>query len=682
MDDTIVYIDVLHSDRTAIEAKLELAISDTTTFMYFSSAMVDDMNTKPVVAFAVGSSKTTADYIADVTAPTLVSFKLDLTTEELTLSFSETVDAASVAISLGDRRYQLVGSIACTDGNNLDMVAYVDVVGTTASVDGPEIVIKLSLDTLNTIKAQRGLATSTDDTFIIVKPGAVSDTVYPVKNVNAALVTCASPKQAIGFERDQTSPELNTAYTLNMDTGEIVLFFSETVELIGFEGAALYLTDGVNAAVDLGFAAGSSLAASHGTNPPVDVYGKVIIQLSVTALNTIKFRDTMGKDQSTSKLYFSDVLVKDMAGNKVTAIDAANAVVPFVTSRYNVQAFAADTTPAVLEFASLDLTTGYLKLEFDEAVRLTSLQMAQLTISAALNAGASEDMDNTPTSSIVAHTATSLAEGEMQYGDDTVADTVIIALSQTDLDSLKLVVGLADSAATTNFAFTVDLVEDMLGNAVTAGSLAVKNFVADETQPKLVGFSIDLTAEELSITFSEAVLATSVLITGITLQDSKQAFVGAQSTAPDYAHRLTGGTVTSGNGYIQVIKMVDYNLDHLKRLSRVATNVDDTYILIDADDARDMNGKSVIAVADGNAIKVSAYTRDNTQPTLLSYRFEMASDGPPLKLYLRFSETVDVTKLDVTKLILQDAGAINDATTSHRLTGGDVTVVAMPTTPN
>ena len=97
------------------------------------------------------------EYIGDITRPTLNSFDLDLRTRELTLYFSETVNATSVnpfGIFLvsavgGDISYRLTG-------------------GRVDSTDGPVIVFILSIADSNGIKAADGLATSNDTTFIAI----------------------------------------------------------------------------------------------------------------------------------------------------------------------------------------------------------------------------------------------------------------------------------------------------------------------------------------------------------------------------------------------------------------------------------------------------------------------------------------------------------------------------------
>jgi len=594
----------------------------------------------------------------------LVSFTLDLTDEELVLSFSETIDIDS--LKLDGTGFTLLHTPLCAgDGTSLDMqlIESVPIHGdaVTDGVDSSEVVIKLKLETLNAIKSKTNLATlaNRDNTYLAVHPGAVSDTAFPIKNVFATLVTCTTPKKASKFDNDDTPPELNTGFSLNMRTGKMVLHFSETVDFDTFEVTALTLTDGGSTEFPL---------TSSSTKVSASVAGKVVVQISDDDLNRIKMTDAIAKTQSTTFVYFSGALVSDMNGNEVVST-AGNAKGTFETPLHPGTHFVEDGAPPNVDRIDLDLTLGTMTLFFDEAVRLASLDMEMLAVLGGTDVSSPSETMST----------------DRQYAKYIANDegTVIeVALTQTDLDKLKLKPLLAISQLTTIFSLTEDLINDYQGNKMAVpAKFSAGAHIPDETKPTLVSFSIEMTDEELTLTFSEAVNALSLQATGLTIQDSKQAFVSPNSTAPDYAHKLQGGLVTSGNGYIQVIKMDTFDLNHLKRLSRVATAVDDTYILIDAGSVQDLNSKGVVGIADGDAVVSNDWKTDKTKPTLDTYRVVMDGTGPPLKLYLKFSETVDVTGLDVTKIVLQDTADSADRTVFHRLTGyAEVNVVPLSDT--
>jgi len=668
-DSTVVTVDLIHTDRTSLEALLQLVISDATTYLSFidvasdADVVVRDMQGNAIDPISSGVATLTSDYIGDETPPSLVSFTLDLTTEYLTMSFSETIDIAT--LKLDGTGFTLLNTPLCdaADGVTLDtsLIESVPISGSTLSADGPEAVVKLTLDTLNAIKSKTGLATlgNGGDTYLAVYPGAVRDTVFPVKNVFASHVTCTTPKKTINFEGDDTPPTLNTGFSLNMLTGKMVLYFSETVDFATFTVTELKLTDG--AGIDYRLTSSSQTVSAS-------VGGKVIVQISEDDLNRIKMTDTIGKTQSTTYVYFTADLVDDMNGNPVEST-VGSAVGTFETVLHPGAHYVDDTAKPSVEHIDLDLTLGTMSLFFDEAVRLTSLNMAQLQV-----IGGTEASSPAETMS----TATEFAS----YITNDEGTIIEVALTQSDLDKLKLKPLLAVSTLTTIFAVSETLVVDYQGNVMELRApFAARAHVADETKPTLVSFSIDMHDEELAVTFSEAVASLTLDVTGITIQDSQQAFVSSGASTPDYAHRLQGGQVTSGNGYIQVIKMNAFDLNHLKRLSRVATATDDSFIRIDAGAVQDLNGKDVVGISDGGAVQANNWETDTRDPTLTSYNVVMAASGPPLKLYLKFSETVDVTNFDVTKVVLQDTADSDDRTTFHRLSGyEEINVVPLPDT--
>jgi len=676
LDSTVVTVDLIHSDRTSLEALLELAFSDTTTYLSFKpvgtdgngvsnadDVVITDMRGNPVDHIASGAAKITSDYFGDVTPPSLVSFTLDLHEETLVLSFSETIDIAS--LKLDGTGFTLLNTPLCdaTDGVSLDMelIASVPISGDTVSTDGPEAVIKLTLDTLNAIKSKTSLATlaNLDNTYLAVYPGAVSDTVAPDKNVFATQVTCATPKRAISFNGDNMNPELNTGFSLNMRTGKMVLYFSETVDFNTFEVTELTLTDGASKEYTL---------TSSSTKVSASIGGKVVVQISDEDLNRIKMTDAIAKTQVTTFVYFSEELVDDMNGNAVIST-VGNAKGTFETVLHPGTHYVSDIDSPNVDRIDLDLKLGTMTLYFDEAVRVSSLDMEELSVLAGTDVNSASETMSTDTQFA-------------KYITNDEGTIIEVALTQADLDKLKLKPLLAISVLTTIFSVTEALISDYQGNAMAVpAKFPAGDHIADTTKPTLVSFSIEMTDEELTLTFSEAVNALSLQATGLTLQDSKQAFVSSASSAPDYAHRLQGGIVTSSNGYIQVIKMDTFDLNHLKRLSRVATSTEDTFILIDAGTVQDLNSQDVVGITDGDAVKSNDWKPDGTPPELDTYRVVMDASGPPLKLYLKFTETVDVTKFDVTKIVLQDTADSSDRTVFHRLTGyEEVNVVPLPNT--
>merc|ERR1712072_819447 len=83
--------------------------------------------------------------------------------------------------------------------------------------------------------------------------------------------------------------------------------------------------------------------------------------------------------------------------------------------------------------------------------------------------------------------------------------------------------------------------------------------------------------------------------------------------------------------------------------------------------AKDMNGNSVEAIEDGNAIVATGYTQDNRAPTLTQVDLNM-NDGT---LTMLFSETVSATSFSEAELKLHPQG--NGGGVTYALTAGTKT---------
>ena len=131
--------------------------------------------------------------------------------------------------------------------------------------------------------------------------------------------------------------------------------------------------------------------------------------------------------------------------------------------------------------------------------------------------------------------------------------------------------------------------------------------------------------------------------------------------------------VAAVSSTVITVNLTSNDLNHLKRMTGMPTAPFNTFVRIDASSIDGMNGNAIEAVADGAAVRASSLVVDSTDAELVDFSVAMATNGPPLKLRLTFSETVDIARLDLTKLILQIlTDGTNSAGETFRLTGGTV----------
>jgi len=650
-----MHIDLDKKDLDAIKLLPSLANSKNGTFLVFSDELVSDMATvaNKIDAAPASGAFAVDKYFADTTSPVLETFYIDLSNETLSMTFSEPIKNTSLAIGKVTLRNQKCENQAVTI--TLDK-------GTLLSSDGLEIQFQLIDADLNVLKADTGLVTSKTNTYLSLGDTTVQDMAL-TPNGNAATKDCKAVGALVVAE-DRVQPKLvSWGFRANEPSGDnsLDLEFSESIDANLFSIPDLVFTLSGQEGGSIGLSSSSSKVVSV-SDPPTSM----TVSIGSLDMNRIKMTDDVFRDQARSILKVTNLLVQDMNKQKLEGVGdvvAAN--------------FSGDTVKPRLMASSLDMTTNVLGLTFSESVRLSSLNLKALTFYG----------DSTK---IALSTPTSAATGS----EDGTA--ISITLNSNDVNRITLDPRIAISKDTSRFSIcgalsqapcntpgSVELVKDMQGNSVVEISEqlhVVSDFKGDLTKPQLKSFDLDLSNEQLVLKFSEAVYSDSLKIKGIRLQENKQAFVSGVFAGPDYAYTLTGGTMISPSGPNVIVNLTTYDLDRIKRLSHLAISKATTFVTVNASTITDLSGNLVEEVADGSAKQVTTFTADTVPPRLQSFKISMDKNGPPLKIRLRFSETVNITTLDVTGIVLQ-YNESRDGQNWHRLTGGTVAPVPLPSPP-
>ncbi|OWZ23735.1 hypothetical protein PHMEG_0001335 [Phytophthora megakarya] len=177
--------------------------------------------------------------------------------------------------------------------------------------------------------------------------------------------------------------------------------------------------------------------------------------------------------------------------------------------------------PHVISF-DLDMVFGTLTLRMSTSVQSSTLDVTKLLLQSA-----SEQL-NGPTFRFNAlQTTTSSLDGT----------TIVLNIGAGDLNSLKRVVGLAQTATTTFLSVDKGLFQYVLNSCQSSGifacspdktvastAIAVDKFTADTVAPVLVGYSLDLPRRLLKLHFSEGVNFSSLTIEALSLSDTATGF--------------------------------------------------------------------------------------------------------------------------------------------------------------
>ena len=622
----IVEVQVLREDEDELKRRDGLATLSNDTYLLVSSDTIQDMDGNPVLEIAVPIP--VRRFVADVTAPRLVNFTLDLTADVLVLTFSETVNVSSLVISSLSLQSEEMFNESSTTYHVLSD-------SSLTSVD-PDPVISIDLGRFDRDELRRisKLATETAFTFLVIPPGSLFDMVEipvaPVSNDSARMVT--------RFMADTVQPFLE-AFGLDLTRELLFLNFSETIDIDTFDASQLTLRSNEG-----GFAFTRNYTLTGGTLENTDHFPYLTLNLSTPDLNAIKFYTDLAVNLSTTCLSFSAALLRDVAGNPIVeTLDAPVQAVEFVPDR---------VPPKLLSF-DLDMDEEVLVLTFDETVDSDSLDVTQLSLQPVANA--SESL----------YTLSALS-----FTESTDGTVIIVNVSTSDLNRLKQLDDLAVDNATTFLTITRAAIRDTNSNTVTAiapsAALPVSLFTPDRTEPQLRFFSLDLDNETLSFSFSETVdVASSFDVTGIALQSGRVFRAGITSVV-----RLSGyANMTSTNGPEVVVQLLQDDLNRIKFLVDLGTERNDTYVTLQSTTVRDTFGNPLAVVEADSAHQAEAVFDDVTPPTLRAFDLDM--DTGTVTFY--FSESVNASSLDATQVTFHQFQSVVPTQTQARytLTGSD-----------
>lgn len=374
----------------------------------------------------------------------------------------------------------------------------------------------------------------------------------------------------------------------------------------------------------------------------------------------------LGIGYSADKAYVSvtSSFLADTSANRVTPV--------FLPG--NATRFVADTTPPMLDAFELNLTAGSITLHLNEPVLLHTLNVTKLTV-----LGASTTIALQGPAVTLSGTAGITATDIDRH--------LTIMLTNSDLNILKGTRHLATSSNTTKLTVEPGFILDMAQNEALGigGQVPVSPslYVPDNMPPTLVAFRLNHQTEQLELDFDETINMQQINLTGFTLQDSSQASTDADAKAL-YRYTLSGGVVVVNSLTSFAVQLSKKDLNTLKRLTGLTTGDLNTYLTVAANTVYDTADNGIAGIVDGDGVMAESVTPETIRPNLVSFGVHMPRSsnidgipdgtftGAPLTLRLRFDETMDVSTLDLTKLVVQGRSADGAQTRSHRLTGGTV----------
>ena len=684
-------------DLNEIKRNTDIFTIRSNSWLTFTQYAIHDMalipnRVKPVVDSPnVVDGQAVFELTPDFVDPELWDFDLNLSSHELILYFSETVEAHSLKIS----EITLQNSQVRDENSQfVTLTAGSLPLRTTSFTDDYHIlVLDLGEIDTNIIKAFTHLATHQNNTYISLTADTVRD-----MNINPIVeIPPFDGKRVRTLYEDLLEPELRE-FSLDLDTGELHLTFSETVNasslmvaeivlqssrsglgtswrLTAEETIEMYTMSGDGSAMSglgstsgsgsglgqvSGSGSGSGLSTpdnmsvndstnSTGTPDPFEPYhsrtlsvdGPIItISLGFTDRNAIKRLLDLGTSEKDTYISLSQEAFTDMNGNQLQEVPPYDAL--------NTTELIPDETPPNLVFYSLNLTSDILSLTFDETVDAGSLQPSSIIVQAA---------EFTPVVALMLWHQ--LVGGS---GSDADSHVIDIQLNSTDLNQIKQLTQVATGPSNTYIVFSADLVRDTSGNPVSSitngRGLPVTTFAGDEVRPTLDWFSLDMNLGLLHLTFSETVNASSFSVAEVTLQDYRSNLMNRTLTLSPPSEDLL-----EENDVVITIRLGTRDLNYIKYTQMFGLSRADTWLTLTEDLVEDMSGNPVVAVRNGDALQARQFIPDTTRPKLLEHHFDFIEET----ILLIFDEPINISLINYTLITVQDGPSADD---QYTLTGG------------
>ena len=611
-DSTVLTILLGQDDLFALKEYPNFAVSSMSTYISFSENLVTDMNSNQVIPIPRNASPFAHEFYPDKIRPSILSYTINLTSERIVITFSDIMNTSSLNIS----GISLQSDVQKRVSTQFHVLSPSSSRGSLPFDD--VIIIYLGLDDLNEVKKLRNLAADQPTTYLAAEAGTIED-------MNRNLLNPIDPSQALppsDFSADDIKPEL-IWFDLNMEQKYLKLYFSETVAVDTLQVSELTLQSGSSGGTSY------SLTLNTITN---DLDGPQITLIldQTTDVNSLKLLTTLAQNPNTTFISITEDFISDANANKIVPILASDA--------QQVRIYTPDTTGPYLLGFDLDLDTAVVTLSFDEPVSYSSLIFTKLKFHSDL-AGVS--------SVINISNGTHIPPNDLD---------IRFTLTAFTLNQLKLDRSIATMLNNTYISIQLGAVYDLalIRNPAFQSTRNVTLLIPDTIQPELLNFHTDLNSGILTLNYDEVVDSDTLEPTAFTLTNSR---------SPTESYSLTGGNTPSPNGLQIILNLTVDDLNVLKQMEDLYTNISNTYLTFTDQAIMDMSGNLVTPVQIPSAIVASVFINDTTRPVLRTFDFDLNLG----QLRLNFYETIDISTLRYDQISLQQS---SNTSVYHTLTGG------------
>lgn len=559
--------------------------------------------------------------------PSLLRFDLDMNYGGVTLFFDQLVQAQFLNLS----SIELKSDLASTETFSFTAGSF-----NNLTLQGNTTVVEFFLhsDDYARLSLEPVIATSPNRTFLSLASGAI-------RSVHEIASTAVTGLQVSDYLSD-SSPPFVTKYSFSMDSGELIIDFSEPVNISGFELEGLAFQAKKNSLSEDHYV---PLRAYPQQPTSSNYQRRIISQIGDENLNSIKRIPRLCTRASNTFLSSWKPFVSDLRNNMVT-IQSFQRIFGM-----NVDRYIPDSTSPIFLSWDLDLNEGKVVLHFSEPILMSLFNSSGIIL---CNGPSLDD------SSVI-----------MRLSDATTlsylnTENPVMHLSSEQFNLVKYHTNFGVNSSNTFLIVEPYLAVDTSEaqnryqglDATIFHARSVSNLTADSTPPDLVSATLDLTSRTLTLIFTEIIDVNSIVMSEIFLQSSQT----ITSTTEWFQLKSTNLLLSS-----QDTDMVVFDLDgiftQLKSFVTLGRSLEATFIAYTYRFLLDQHGNNVIEIPNNRARRVDAFIPDFDSPSLIEWKIDMGVN----KLILYFTEPINELTFNLTALILQSQPLGNRATIMQRL---------------
>ena len=649
VDETMATCDLGMEFRSILNANSDLGTDSTNTFLYYDllneSGSGSGSGSEPctysnllVDSFDVPYSETAGiaatQVVSDNSSPAIASFEfLDLNEGLIVFSFTQPVNVSTFVFA--DLSLQNSPVNEATSAN-------VSLTGGSCE-DGCEIgryvTFRMAQADLEQLKLSEGICVSISTCYPHHTDMLVED--FGNNLISPYRFSCLNYLLQ-HLILDTTSPFLVDC-ELNLSVDSLTLVFNEPVDVITFNPLGIALINNFSLEMEtITLTDASSVRGPSSSIVVVDL-GSDADKLKISMLNQSIYNVLVSLLPSA---------FEDIAGNSVQSV-LELVCYSFIFDNH---------APSVTSF-TLDLNSNLLQIKFSEPILVDSLNISAFKLTDSLTA----------TNMIILNNSFAF------NSDDTAIKITSITFGSQSLTRIKTSNDIGTTVDNTYLLIDEDSFSDTNGNGyVSPGPIAAAAIIADNSPATAVGFSLDMNIGQVVLTFNDVVDVGTWANSETFIQNAPLAY---QISHWRYVSKVgLSGVISSYNSNLISLDLMMNSFNSLKVQLNfgTATELNTTYLTIQAHAINDIRGVDIIAVTDGNGIRANDYVRDSEPPQLLTFQLDLHHD----RFWFVFDEPLRFSSFLPSLFILQGDSLVNTFSSSMNLSfsGEPFTCYYFPTT--